>query len=258
MLAEYFNSIVKVHLVTSGIKLILGSVFVAIAVCGCASTGTAPEIEKTEYQVERLPLDVGVYFTPELQDYSSRNRPGLFSIKLSFGKRVVESINFALTSLFDKLVVLSEWPQTKPSSEALDLVIVPRIIKLDSDGAHLEVTLFNSTGDDLGKFEVDGYAENVYGLDNKLQQFEMLNTFSRLEGTDLLRSIELRNAVARLVVALAAHPAVVNMVNEVHHHTSPTQDRGQTNDVIAPAKTANGLSVIPRWSYPYRAYSGST
>lgn len=244
---RFLHSIVKVHLVVPAIKPILGYLFVAMAVCGCASTGTAPEIAKTEYQVDRLPLVAGVYYPPELRDYSTRNRPGLFSMKVSFGERVIESINFALTGLFDKLVDLSEWPQMKPSSEALDLVIVPRLI----DSNRLEVSLFNPTGDDLGKLEAVGNVENSYGLKNKLDVFGMLNAFSRLEDIDLLRIIELRNAVARLVVALAAHPAVVNRVNEVHHQTSTTQGQSLSNNGFASTKAAIGLAIIPKWENYY-------
>jgi hypothetical protein len=235
-------------------KNVLACVLVAIAVSGCASIGKAPEIAKTEYQVERLPLTAGIYYPAELRDYLSTVdrsvEPGraFYHDRIPFGLPAVQSIDFALDSLFAKLVELSEWPPVKPSSEVLDLVIVPRIIALEYPaGARLGVTLFTSSGDALDTFEIDGVVANdfwdrVKSRDSNIKNILTLN----LPPEPLFKTEALRNAAAQLVVTLAAHPVMTSMVAEKTRDAATARSQDASDEAIGQARTAMGLAIIPK------------
>jgi len=241
---------------TSVTKNVLACGLVAIVVNGCASIGKAPDIEKTEYQVERLPLTAGIHYPAELRDYLSTVdrsvEPGraFYHDKIPFGTPAVQSIDFALDSLFQKLVEVAKWPQIEPASEALDLVIVPRIIALEYPaGARLGFTLFTSSGEVLDTFEVEGAVADDFWGRVRNRDSDISKIFvPKLPPEPLFKTEALRNAVAQLVVKLAAHPVVTSMVAGQARDAATAHSQDAPDKPIGQARTAMGLAIVPRLS----------
>jgi hypothetical protein len=208
-----------------------------LGIGGCATTPQKldlPSAERTQVLVERLSGTVGIYYSPEFNDYigSGTGPTALGSgLQVPLGKSSIEMVHDALTSLFGNVVPLADWAVGKPTAESIELVIVPRITSFSASSnsyapvgswppaaegwpppphseielpVHIgyEFSIYAPTGEKLASIDLVGRALAVEEL-TLAKAFSMRDLF----GATIAAAI--RNAFAHLVVSLSAHSEIL-------------------------------------------------
>ena len=119
--------------------------------------------EKLEPALERLPLTVGIYYSPEFRsfaasdNYKSGSTVRRFHFRL--GDACEDYLNQAFAALFENTFTISMPPSELIEAVPIDGAIAPRIQRASATGVRIEFFLYGDEGRLLGSWEISGTSD---------------------------------------------------------------------------------------------------
>ena len=201
-------------------KVVFHWSLVATVVCfvaGCGSqTSIQLEPDLPTPLIQSLPLSVGVYYPPELENFEFNEKmKGIGSFKIGLGQTQTHLFRTAFEALFDEVVPIQSFDTQPPG---LDLLLVPKIhevqisvpqqtrTELYEVWLRYSIEMFTPTGQEIHKW---GFAS--YGEVNT-QNYQFLSNVSAHALQDASQWA-IRDAVATISFFLVKEPKVRNWLN---------------------------------------------
>lgn len=165
-----------------------------------------------------MPYTVGVYYDPDFRtfEFISDYDP-LMSMRYEIGPPSVELFDHAMSSLFEEVVVIEEWPADAELDPEVAGVFCPRIENfygsIDSfdkknwqsryyANVTYRMTLYDPDGEEIGSWTVYGRGE--------VRQFSFV-----WQGTGEVTDIALREAGARFLAGFREEPTVLRWLERL-------------------------------------------
>lgn len=186
----------------------------AAGLLASCTLSTVPDPPTEDPLVEPLPYTVGVYYDPDFRSFEfiSHYDPVL-SMKYEIGSPSVEMFDHALSSLFEEVVVIEEWPANATLDPEVVGVFYPRIenfyggIDTGWQGRYYanvtyRTTLYDSLGEEVGSWTVYGRGE--------VRQLSFV-----WQGAGEVTGLALREAGARFLAGFRKEPAVIRWLERL-------------------------------------------
>ena len=203
-----------------------------LTLSGCTATNITVQGSVPKPLVARLPLRVGVYYSPDFKKFSHQETiDKRATYNVDFGAQNLSFFRSLFGAMFASVVEVGQLPLTQDQARSLDGIIVPEILKYgfltpDISGLNFysasisyRITLYNSSGKKIRAWVYVGYGKSESTL---------------FHGNQALANATLqaiRDGGARIAIDVPKDPAFVMWVKssdkEVLTNSNPSQEGGQ-------------------------------
>jgi hypothetical protein len=154
------------------IASLLSQVSIALLVSACSTTATLTPVVAPPAGLERLPVAVGVHYSPEFREAMHARAKGSTKVSVPIGKGSVVLFDSVFPMLFDPAVPVASRPPLASGTQSVAAVIEPRVeafdftwptIALPGTSYTAEITyrftLYSEDGTPFASWLVSGYGE---------------------------------------------------------------------------------------------------